>query len=408
MTLDPHQHAVTEQHVAGFLADLDTAGLRELAGDFLRLRTRLQRSMPDRADWYADDDGDEIALFGEYLDHLTGARHGDCVLCGTTISAGERYEGQLPRQWHPRQLRHALGRLYRAVRYGTPRIAHASCRYRELVARRRPATTYTHPDVLTIGVRDGWADPQTDPTRIDWAPRQAAAAIGFDVIDGRPVNPCQRTAIRYGRGELGHWGEALAADAIVTADDNDGHRWLLMVKRADGHGWALPGGMVEPGEDPADAAVRELTEETGVQLPRGDWAWDVAPPVYVPDPRASDEAWIVTVACSLWLGRYADPAALPAVAGADDADRAAWIRADSYDDLTGHLALVYDGWVFAAHEPLLRRVLAVVDVAVDPLACANCGAPTGGQPCTISYGGGPSCADVLAETTATSEGANRP
>jgi len=26
--------------------------------------------------------------------------------------------------------------------------------------------TYTHPDVFTIGVRDGWADPETDPTRI--------------------------------------------------------------------------------------------------------------------------------------------------------------------------------------------------------------------------------------------------
>lgn len=168
---------------------------------------------------------------------------------------------------------------------------------------------------------------------------------------------------------------------------------IRLVERGDGHGWALPG-MVEPGEDPADAAVRELRDETGLQLPGAEWGWEVASPVYVPDLRASDEAWIVTVACSVWLGRYSDPALLPAVAGGDDADRAAWIRADSYHDLTGHLALAYDARVFPAHEHLLRNV-----IDVDPTECPNCGAPTGGQPCTIGYSGGPSCAAVLAAET---------
>ena len=158
MTLDPRptvteRHAAIEQHVTDFLADLDTAGLRELAGDFLRLRSRLQLGMTDLQDWYGDGDRDETALLGEYLDHLASGRHGDCTLCGRTIAAGEPYEEQLPRswRWHPRQLRHALRRLYRAVRYGTPRIAHTGCCYREQVIRRRPAVTYTHPDVLTIG-----------------------------------------------------------------------------------------------------------------------------------------------------------------------------------------------------------------------------------------------------------------
>lgn len=63
--------------------------------------------------------------------------------------------------------------------------------------------TYTHAGVLDVGVREGWADPETDPTRIDWAPRQAAAAIPFRVVDNRPVNPCEQTPIRWGRGELG-------------------------------------------------------------------------------------------------------------------------------------------------------------------------------------------------------------
>jgi hypothetical protein len=45
---------------------------------------------------------------------------------------------------------------------------------------------------------------------------------GVEVVDGRPVSPGGPTSIRYGRGELGHWGEQLAADAIVTADAEDG------------------------------------------------------------------------------------------------------------------------------------------------------------------------------------------
>jgi ADP-ribose pyrophosphatase len=217
-------------------------------------------------------------------------------------------------------------------------------------------TTFTHPDVLTVGVRDGWADPETDPARIDWPARQRAAAIRFEVVDGRPVNPHAPTGIRYGRNSLGHWGEARAADAIITATTADGQRWLLMVERGDGHGWALPGGMVEPGEDPADAAVRELIEETGLGLPAGVERY-VMLPRYVPDPRASDEAWIVTTAVCADLGRYAGAVALPAVAGADDARRAAWLPAAGYAELIAELTERFNGRVFAAHQGLLTDVL---------------------------------------------------
>ncbi|GGS74162.1 hypothetical protein GCM10010156_36380 [Planobispora rosea] len=215
--------------------------------------------------------------------------------------------------------------------------------------------TYTHPDVLTIGVRDGWADPETDPARLDWTARQAAAVIPFAVVDGRPVNPYAPTGIRYGRGELGHWGEALCADAVVTATDPTGRRWLVMVERDDGHGWALPGGTVDPGESPAQAAVRELAEETGLHL--GDDApWQPLPARYVPDPRASDEAWMVTVPAHCHLGTM-DHADLPTVTGADDAARAAWVRADDYAVLTADLEAIYGRTVFAAHTALLRDFL---------------------------------------------------
>ncbi len=45
----------------------------------------------------------------------------------------------------------------------------------------------------------------------------------------------------------------------------DEHRVLLQ-KRADFHIWALPGGRVEPGETPEDAAIRETFEETGLHV----------------------------------------------------------------------------------------------------------------------------------------------
>lgn len=215
--------------------------------------------------------------------------------------------------------------------------------------------TWTDPEVFAAAARgEPWADPETDPTRIDWAERQRQALIPFRVIDGRPVNPCQSTGIRYGRNQLGHWGEQPCADAIVTVTDNAGTRWLLMVERSDGHGWAMPGGYVEPGEDPIDAAVRELAEETGLMVYREHDHYVTLPPRYVPDPRASDEAWMVTVPVRIDLG--GGYCLLPEVEGRDDARRAAWIPANTYVDLAAALA-ADGGQVFAAHRDLLRQVL---------------------------------------------------
>jgi ADP-ribose pyrophosphatase len=216
------------------------------------------------------------------------------------------------------------------------------------------AKEYTHPDVLTTGVEEGWADPETDPTRIDWALRQAAAAIPFEVVNGRPVNPCERTGVRYGRNELGHWGEGVAADAVVTATTGHSLRWLLMVERYDGHAWALPGGHVELGERHLDAAVRELAEETGLVLDPRQVTHLTLPVRYVPDPRASDEAWMVTAPTRLDLGPVSMP---PMVAGADDARRAAWVPASDYDTVVAHLDRVYGGRVFRAHARMLRELL---------------------------------------------------
>jgi ADP-ribose pyrophosphatase len=213
------------------------------------------------------------------------------------------------------------------------------------------ARTFTHPSVLQ-GIADGaeWADPVMNPADIDWPARQARAAIPFKVIDGRPVNPCGSTGIRYGRNEFGHWGEALMADALVTVTLG-GTRHLLMVERGDGHGWAVPGGHVEAGETRVVAASRELQEETALVALPGDFR--VLAARYVPDPRASDEAWAVTVPCVTDCGHCAR---LPWVAGRDDARRAEWVPARSYTVLASAVGML-GGRVFAAHVPMLTEFL---------------------------------------------------
>lgn len=234
------------------------------------------------------------------------------------------------------------------------------------------------PDLFRRGVAEGWADPETDPTRIDWTARQLDSVIPFGIVDGRPVNPCETPPIRYGRGELGHWGELQNADALVFTSIRPPHGfgtynsptggypagpYVLLVERADGHGWALPGGAIEDGESPVEAASRELAEETGLVLSAAGWRWETQhrpggwfehPARYVPDPRATCESWMVTTVCECEI---VSVDTLPIVTGADDARRAEWIRAGSYEQLTVDLAARFAGHVFAAHVEILRETL---------------------------------------------------
>lgn len=54
------------------------------------------------------------------------------------------------------------------------------------------------------------------------------------------------------------------AVAVITSGGR-----VLMIRRAAAEGdlsWAFPGGKIEPGESPEDAAVRETAEEAGVTV----------------------------------------------------------------------------------------------------------------------------------------------
>lgn len=61
-----------------------------------------------------------------------------------------------------------------------------------------------------------------------------------------------------------HIGTAPLWLPAVTAVVMDDPGRVLLTRRADNGRWALVSGILEPGEEPAVAAIREVVEETGV------------------------------------------------------------------------------------------------------------------------------------------------
>jgi 8-oxo-dGTP diphosphatase len=106
--------------------------------------------------------------------------------------------------------------------------------------------------------------------------------------------------------------------ALVTREPRP--RILLIRRKHDPFAgtWALPGGFADPAETLAEAALRELREETGVT------GVDLEQLAAFGDPGRDPRGWTVSVA---FLARV-DPAALTPRA-ADDADAADWYPLDA-------------------------------------------------------------------------------
>lgn len=55
-------------------------------------------------------------------------------------------------------------------------------------------------------------------------------------------------------------------EAAIGVIFNEGQDRILLIKRYDIPIWVLPGGGIEEGEQPEEAVVREIREETGVEV----------------------------------------------------------------------------------------------------------------------------------------------
>ena len=129
---------------------------------------------------------------------------------------------------------------------------------------------------------------------------------------------------------------ALTVD-VVLATRESRPRVLLIQRKKDpfAGSWALPGGFVEENEKLADAARRELKEETGLDVD------DIEQLYTAGDPGRDPRGWTVSV---VYLARV-DAKRLKPVA-ADDAEAVGWFPLDKLPKLA------FD------HELLLARVRA--------------------------------------------------
>ncbi|MEW2286715.1 NUDIX domain-containing protein [Streptomyces sp. NPDC047841] len=159
----------------------------------------------------------------------------------------------------------------------------------ETILRERIAGREIPPDLPDgeIRVRQ-WSYDHIEPYRAALASWLTADAHPVDTSDLTPYETAVRIADAVGAGAVPACdivqtpeptAETLAAGVLLF----DEHDRVLLVDPTYKPGWEFPGGVVERGEAPARAGMREVAEETGIQLrevPRllvVDWERPVPP-----------------------------------------------------------------------------------------------------------------------------------
>ncbi|MGB3827893.1 MAG: alpha/beta fold hydrolase [Ornithinimicrobium sp.] len=82
------------------------------------------------------------------------------------------------------------------------------------------------------------------------------ALLAFRALPG----PLKRALVRAGTPNY--------TVGAVCSVEHDGH--VLMLSQPHRNGWSLPGGLLDHGETPAEAVIREVAEETGLRIDPGD------------------------------------------------------------------------------------------------------------------------------------------
>lgn len=190
-----------------------------------------------------------------------------------------------------------------------------------------------------------------------------------------PLNIRGRTGLK-GRGVLGRWGPNHAADPVVTRWKRDSNGEIVKnedsgkpilqfvsIQRRDTKEWAIPGGMVDPGEVVSETVKREFMEEAmdstsvkedqeldqmkqlvqdffqdGKELYKG----------YVDDPRNTDNSWMETVALQ-FHDESGDKIGKFNLKAGDDAQALKWTDVDSKMPL------------YASHSDFIKRAAESLD-----------------------------------------------
>lgn len=220
---------------------------------------------------------------------------------------------------------------------------------------------WADPDITHPGFKPNWNNLDGNVSRISYT--------GIYKIENEyPLNPIGRTGIS-GRGILGRWGPNHAADPVVTRwkrlqngeimtnQDNKQILQFVAIQRRDTGRWALPGGMVDPGEKVTSTAVREFREEAINSLDMSEeelktWKQkfdkffsegEIVYQGYIDDDRNTDNAWIESVAYNFHDDDGSTVGKLELNAG-DDAVGVRWI------DISPELAL------HASHNDIVLEV----------------------------------------------------
>ena len=86
------------------------------------------------------------------------------------------------------------------------------------------------------------------------------------------------------RAAIGHAPLWLTGATAVVLRDTDVGKQILLVKRSDDGAWSSVTGIIDPGEEPAVAAVREVREETGMRATAEQLVWvHTLPPMQYPN-----------------------------------------------------------------------------------------------------------------------------
>lgn len=128
----------------------------------------------------------------------------------------------------------------------------------------------------------------------------AAPRVSDDILETLPKNPTveengQTTGV-HGRGCLGKYGPNYAADPVISRINPDtGEIEFALIQRDETPAtWAIPGGMVDPGEKSSITAKREFNEEAGGNLDNTSIIPVELYSGYVDDWRNTDHAWMHT------------------------------------------------------------------------------------------------------------------